>query len=102
MVLVSNLSERREIRYLQVALVGSRSNRDGLGARVTLTAGPNRYTKVHDGQSGYLSHGLYPLYFGLGDAKSVDEVLVVWPSGREQVVRGAVDTNETLEIREEG
>ena len=34
MVLVSNLSERKQVRYLEVALVGSRSNRDGLGARV--------------------------------------------------------------------
>lgn len=46
MVLVSNLSDQREVRYLQIRLRGQASNRDGLGARVTVTAelreGPRR------------------------------------------------------------
>src|SRR5690606_19272448 len=60
MVLVSNLSERTTVRFLSVKLTGTTSNRDGLGAIVRVTAGGTSYTKVMDGASGYLSHGVYP------------------------------------------
>lgn len=56
MVLVSNLSDQQEVHYLQVRLTGQASNRDGLGARVTVTAGGQSYVKVHDGVSRYLAH----------------------------------------------
>ena len=101
MVLVSNLAEQTSIRYLVVELVGTESNRDGLGARVTVQAAGASYLKVHDGQSGYLSHSLIPLYFGLGDADTVDEIAVVWPSGARQVVPGPIAANTTIEVREE-
>jgi hypothetical protein len=65
-----------------VKLTGTASNRDGLGAVVKVTAGGSSYTKVFDGNSGYLSHSLYPLYFGLGAAETVDSIEVAWPSGR--------------------
>ena len=101
MVLVSNLAEQTSVRYLVVELVGTESNRDGLGARVTVQAAGASYVKVHDGQSGYLSHSLIPLYFGLGDADTVDEIAVVWPSGARQVVPGPIAANTTIEVREE-
>lgn len=99
MVLVSDLSERREISCLQVSLRGRSSNRDGLGARVEVTAGGSRYTKVNDGQSGYLSQSSLPLYFGLGGADRVDLVEVTWPGGRKQSLAG-VDCNQTIVIEE--
>ena len=40
-----------------------------------------------DGNSGYLSHSLYPLYFGLGAADAVDSIEVTWPSGKKQTVQ---------------
>ena len=82
MVLVSNLTEKTRVHYLAVKLTGTTSNRDGLGAIVKVTAGGSTYTKVFDGNSGYLSHSLYPLYFGLGAAESVDGIEVLWPSGK--------------------
>jgi len=101
MVLVSDLSAKvGDLRFLEVELVGTESNRDGLGARVQVWAGGRQFTKVHDGQSGYLSQSLMALYFGLGDAASVDKIEVLWPSGREQVVGGPVETNQRIEIRE--
>ena len=99
MVLVSDLSERREVRYLRVSLRGRSSNRDGLGARVEVTAGGSRYTKVNDGQSGYLSQSSLPLYFGLGGADRVDLVEVTWPGGRKQSLAG-VAGNRTIVIEE--
>lgn len=100
MVLMSDLSEKRRTRFLQVALRGTRSNRDGIGASVTVTAGGASYTKVHDGKSGYLSQSLMPLYFGLGSAERVDRVEVAWPSGQRQTVQSPVSMNGTLTVRE--
>jgi hypothetical protein len=100
MVLLSNLSERTRVHYLTVKLAGTTSNRSGLGAIVKVTAGNATYTKVMDGNSGYLSHSLYPLYFGLGAAETVDRVEVAWPSGKKQNVQGPVATNAPLEIPE--
>ena len=100
LVLLSNLTERRRVRFLQVVLQGTRSNRSGLGAAVTVTAGGAAHTQVHDGKSGYLSQSLMPLYFGLGDAERIDRVEVVWPSGRRQVAQMPVELNGTLTLRE--
>ena len=100
MVLVSDLADRKRIRFLKVNLTGTRSNRDGLGARVTVRAGSATYTKVQDGQSGYLSQSLYPLYFGLGEAGQVDQVEVLWPSGKQQVLSGPIAAGSKLNITE--
>jgi enediyne biosynthesis protein E4 len=102
MVLVSNLSEKTKLHYLEVKLTGTISNRDGLGALVKVTAGGATYTKVFDGNSGYLSHSLYPLYFGLGAAEAVDSIEVVWPNGKKQTVRAPIKMNSVIEVREPG
>ena len=101
MVLMSDLAEQRSINYLNVKLTGTTSNRSGVGALVTLTAGGRTYVKLHDGKSGYLSQSLYPLYFGLGDRDTVDQVQVHWPSGNTQTVAGPISANTLLEITEE-
>ena len=100
LVLVSNLTEKTAVNFLKVNLIGSDSNRGGLGAEVTVAAGSNTYVQVHDGQWGYLSQSLYPLYFGLDDADKVDRIDVQWPSGKQQVVSGLLDSNQLIEIKE--
>ena len=100
MVLVSNLTAKTRVRYLEVKLTGTTSNRSGLGAIVKVTAGGTTFTKVMDGNSGYLSHSLYPLYFGLGAAEAVDSVEVVWPSGRQQTVPRPIAINSLIDVRE--
>lgn len=89
-VLVSNLAqiEDRPVRFLEVELEGRVSNRDALGARVTVKAGDRSLLQYRDGKSGYLAQSDLPLYFGLGDAETVDEIEVLWPSGLVQTVRG--------------
>ena len=99
MVLTSNLTEKTRVHYVAIKLTGTTSNRDGLGAIVKVTAGGSTYTKVYDGDSGYLSHSLYPLYFGLGAAERVDKIEVQWPSGKKQIVE-TPKTNSTIEIKE--
>ncbi|MFQ5743847.1 MAG: CRTAC1 family protein [Acidobacteriota bacterium] len=100
-VLVSNLGERADFHYLKVKLVGTSSNRDGLGATVKVTAGPSTLSRYHDGKSGYLTHSSLPLYFGLGDTATVDRIEVRWPSGKLQAVEGPIGVDRTLEIVEE-
>ena len=101
MVLISNLSEKMDkINFLKVTLIGTESNRSGLGATVRVYAGSQTYTKVHDGKSGYLSQSLFPLYFGLGDTDTIDRIEVVWPSGREQTLPGPIDANTLIKIEE--
>ena len=101
MVLVSNLTEKTRVRYLEVKLTGTSSNRNGLGAIVKVTAGGSTYTKVMDGNSGYLSHSLYPLYFGLGTAEAVDSIEVLWPSGKKQTVQPPLKMNSLIDVREQ-
>jgi hypothetical protein len=99
-VLVSDLAQRHPIRWLKVALTGTKSNRDGLGAKVRVTAGGRTLTQWQDGKSGYLSQSVLPLYFGLADAAAVDRVDVDWPSGARQSVTTGLKTNSTLRVIE--
>ncbi|MCC6231803.1 MAG: CRTAC1 family protein [Verrucomicrobiales bacterium] len=87
-ILINDLAERRAPAYLQVRLVGTRSNRDGLGARVRVrAAGGRTWTQVHDGKSGYLAQSALPLYFGLGDTTALEAIEILWPSGAEQLLK---------------
>jgi hypothetical protein len=101
MVLISNLTEKTRVRYIEVKLTGTTSNHDGLGAMVKVTAGGSTYTKVMDGNSGYLSHSVYPLYFGLGAAEAVDGIEVMWPSGKKQTVQPPFKMNSPINVREQ-
>ncbi|MEO5742938.1 MAG: CRTAC1 family protein [Vicinamibacterales bacterium] len=70
-------------RALRVALRGTASNRDGIGARVTvrMADGSRRWQMVKTGSS-YLSQSELPITFGLGRAQAVHSIEVAWPSGR--------------------
>jgi hypothetical protein len=69
-------------RFVRVKLLGVRSNRDGIGARVTLTRpdGHTQWRLVHTGSS-YCSQSDTALTFGLGDHQKARSIEVVWPSG---------------------
>jgi hypothetical protein len=84
--------------YLRVRTVGTASNRDGIGARVTVTAGGRRQWAVVKTGSSYCSQSELPLTFGLGPMAARPRVEVRWPSGRVDVVDAAFDT--TLTVRE--
>jgi enediyne biosynthesis protein E4 len=99
-VLVSNLSERKQIHWLKIVLQGTTSNRNGLGAVVRVHAGGQTYFRYNDGKSGYLAQSALPLYFGLGNATKVDLVEVDWPSGRKQSLTTGLQENQTLSITE--
>ena len=72
--------------YLLVRTVGTKSNRDGIGARVVISiGGQTQHAEVQSGGS-YLSHNDLRLHFGLGQAERVDRLEVRWPSGAVQVL----------------
>lgn len=96
-MLVSNLTERKRIHYLKIELIGTRSNRQGLGATVKLHAGDRTWTQHQDGKSGHLAQSAMPLYFGLGDTETIDFVEVLWPSGVKQSVKSP-SIDRTLKI----
>ena len=87
--------------WLEVRLEGTRSNRDGIGARITVQAGSGAQTAEMGPQGGGFQNSLLrSLHFGLGREGRVDSVEVRWPSGTRQVLRG-VATDQVLLIREE-
>jgi hypothetical protein len=100
MVLISDLAQQKKIHWLKVVLIGTKSNRNGLGAIVRLHADGHTYTRYNDGKSGYLSQSVLPLYFGLGEATRIDSIEVNWPSGRKQIVTKDLLENQTLRITE--
>ncbi len=100
-VLISNLSDKKRIHYLKIKLIGTVSNRDGLGATVKVHCGPKTYTRYHDGKSGYLSQSSMPLYFGLDTAILIDRIEVLWPTGKKQILAEAIPINTLLKITEE-
>jgi hypothetical protein len=67
--------------WLQIELVGTRSNRDAIGARVTLRTGDRIRVEEKRSATGYLSQNDPRLHFGLGSLDRVDEIEVRWPSG---------------------
>ena len=99
-VFISNLAQQKKIHWLKILLRGTKSNREGLGATVRVTAGGQTYTQYNDGKSGYLSQSALPLYFGLGDETKIDRIEVQWPSGQNQVLEKKLQENQTLVITE--
>jgi hypothetical protein len=85
--------------WLEVRLVGTKSNRDGIGTTVEVMAGGLRQKSERVAGSGYLSQDDWRLHFGLGSARKAEQVIVKWPSGIRQVVEN-VTADQVIEVRE--
>jgi hypothetical protein len=80
-LLRNNVGSRRN--WLAVELRGTRSNRDAVGATVTVeTAAGQRQSRLVGAGSGFASQHSARLYFGLGESERVSAVEVRWPGGR--------------------
>jgi enediyne biosynthesis protein E4 len=86
--------------WLGLRLVGSKSNRDAVGARVTLKVGAARRVKQVLGGTSYLSASDPRLLYGLGTAAKAEEVEVRWPSGAVSKLKD-VAANRYVVVREE-
>jgi hypothetical protein len=103
-VLVTSLGERVELwrntgandaAWLDVRLIGTKTNRDGIGARLRVGEQWNHMTT----SVGYASSSAGPVHFGLGNRKEPVEVEVLWLSGVKQILKD-VAVNQELEVVE--
>ena len=85
--------------WLLIQLVGQRSNRDGVGARLTIRAGDLSRITQRTSATTYLSTNDPRLHVGLGARERVDRIEVVWPSGVVQIVEDLA-ARQVLTIRE--
>jgi enediyne biosynthesis protein E4 len=68
-------------RFLTIRLEGRGSNRDAIGAKVTVIAGGRRHVAQSVGGGSFQSASDRRLYFGLGCSENVESIEIVWPSG---------------------
>lgn len=71
-------------RSLRFRLVGTKSNRDAIGARVRVFAGGLEQSRIVRGGSSYLSQSELPLTFGLGKRDKIERAVIDWPNGRSE------------------
>lgn len=108
-IVVTRLGEGPEIwktypiegyHWLALRLEGTRSNRDGIGARVRLVTSDGREQWNHVTTSvGYASASDRVLYFGLGPATRVRSIEIYWPSGVRQTL-SEIEPDRYLTVRE--
>jgi enediyne biosynthesis protein E4 len=84
---------------LRIKLVGTRSNRDGIGTAVTVNAGGEKQSAMLRSGSGYLSASELVLTFGLGQRREADAIELRWPSGQIDHL-SKVAAGQTITVRE--
>ena len=103
-IVVSALGEPAELwqnispevnHWLILKLIGTRSNRDGIGAVIRLGNQWNHVTTA----VGYASSSPAAVHFGTGKLEKIEQIEIRWPSGIVQVLRN-VATNQALEVHE--
>ena len=87
--------------WLTIHLVGTKSNRDGYGARIEADAGDLHQVLENVPQSGYLSQNDPRPHFGLGSHTEVDQLTIRWPSGMVQKLEH-VKADQILTVTEPG
>jgi hypothetical protein len=107
-IYVANLNSRgmflrnnkgNQNNWLMLNLIGTKSNRDAIGARVKLTAGGKSQTTQEKSTTGYLSQNDHRIHFGLAKNNLVDRIEIKWPSGKFQVLEN-INPNQILTIKE--
>ena len=88
-----------ENNWLVIDTVGTSSNRDGIGARITLSAGGSTQIREVTAGSSSLSQNMLPVHFGLGEASRVESIVIRWPSGTLQTLTD-IRSNQRLTVTE--
>jgi len=97
LLLYHNITEQAG-NWIELKLIGTKSNRDAIGARIKVEAGGLTQIREIDGGNGYASESTRRAHFGLGKASKIDRVEIKWPSGRVEVV--PVPINHVTYIQE--
>lgn len=86
-------------RSVRFKLVGTQSNRDGIGAMVRIFVGGQQQTREVRSGSSYLSQSELPVTFGVGKAERIDRAVIDWPSGRSEEYKN-LDTAKAFQVTE--
>jgi hypothetical protein len=86
-------------KSVRIKLVGTKSNRDGIGAVVNLRAGADKQNQMLRSGSGYLSASELVLTFGLAQHAQADEIEIRWPSGQVDQLKN-VAAGQTIVVKE--
>ena len=84
---------------LLVRTVGSRSNRDGIGARLKLTSASRVLSRYVKAGSSYLAQNDLRVHFGLGSARIAERLEILWPSGAVEVLDN-IEANQIVTVSE--
>ena len=107
-ILVSNNGQEPQLlinegananHWLEISLVGTRSNRDGVGARLKVTAGGSVSYDQRKGGRSYQSAHDGRIHFGLGSKTKVDSIEIRWPSGSVDTLKN-IEVDQTVTIKE--
>jgi enediyne biosynthesis protein E4 len=106
-IVVVNINERPSLyrfdvdrgNAILVELVGTKSNRSAIGARVTVETGAQRQSADIRSGSSFASQSDFRVHFGVGKATTVAKITILWPSGTRQEFTG-VDVNQWITIKE--
>jgi hypothetical protein len=93
--------DRSGNHWLTLDLEGTKSNRDGFGAAVKLSAGGRQCFGLARCPFGFLMQSDRRLHFGLGQASTVDRIEIRWPSKQVQELTN-VKADQILKVREPG
>jgi hypothetical protein len=85
--------------WLTLNLIGTTSNRDGIGSRVKVTSGGMVQTAQKKSTTGYLSQNDPRMHFGLAKNEMVERIEIKWPSGKLQVLEN-IKANQILTVKE--
>jgi hypothetical protein len=85
--------------WLDLALEGTSSNRDGIGARIKVTTSSGTQYNHMTTSAGYASSSCGPVHFGLGAADKAGSIEIRWPSGAVQVLKD-VRADRVLKVKE--
>ncbi|MFN8007723.1 MAG: CRTAC1 family protein [Terriglobia bacterium] len=96
-LLLNQVGKKRN--WVLLKLIGTRSNRDAVGAKITVTTENLSQTDQITGGGSYLSASDLRAHFGLGNAEMIKTLKIRWPSGAEDVFRD-IKANQILSIRE--
>ena len=96
-----NYDEESTLQWFKIMLEGTVSNRDAIGARLTLRTNERDYVRHYTGV-GFLSQSLQAVHFGLSDAIQIEELEIKWPSGLIEVHQNLEENTTILAIEGEG
>lgn len=85
--------------FLSVRLQGTKSNRLGIGARLVAKIGDRKIYRDQFPINSYRSQAPNEIHFGLGGSTSVDELVILWPSGKPQTLK-SIPASQHLIIKE--